>query len=159
ATAATEIYTLSLHDALPISLSRYQLTRKPLATSLARNQGAPSIVSDGIGFGALSGLSGVPGEPGEVVAVTDDAYTPSRVLTVDTASYPARVTGELPITWDGEPAAYAIEGIAARGDGGYWLAIEGAPDAATRNLLVDVGPDGAVRREIPLPAAVAEGAT
>jgi len=141
------------------SLSRYQLTRKPLAASLARNQGAPSIVSDGIGFGALSGLSGVPGEPGEVVAVTDDAYTPSRVLTVDTASYPARVTGELTITRDGEPAAYDIEGIAARGDGGYWLAIEGDPDAATRNLLVDVGPDGAVRREIPLPAAVAEGAT
>src|SRR5690606_36293603 len=59
-------------------LSRYQWTREPLATSRARNQGAPSIVSDGIGFGALSGLSGVPGEPGEVVAVTDDAYTPSR---------------------------------------------------------------------------------
>ncbi|MCR3720609.1 MULTISPECIES: esterase-like activity of phytase family protein [Prauserella salsuginis group] len=140
------------------SLSRYRLTRKPLAASLKHNQGAPSIVSDGTGFGALSGLSGVPGEPGEVVAVTDDAYTPSRVLTVDSASYPARVTAELPITRDGEEAAYDTEGIAARADGGYWLATEGKPAEGIRNLLVDVDSGGEVHREIALPDEIADGA-
>lgn len=145
-------------DNMRSSLSRYQLTRKPLAASLKHNRGAPSIVSDGIGFGALSGLSGVPGAPGEVVAVTDDAYTPSRVLTVDTASHPARMTGELPVTRDGEAAAYDVEGIAARDDGGYWLATEGKPADGVRNLLVDVDSGGEVRREIALPDAIADGA-
>ncbi|OLT38718.1 hypothetical protein BJF85_08530 [Saccharomonospora sp. CUA-673] len=142
------------------SLSRYQLTRTPLAVSLRKNEGAPSIVADsGIGFGGLSGLSGVPGSPGEVVAIHDNAYEPSRVLTVDTASHPARVTDELVLTRDGDEAAYDLEGIAARDDGGYWVVAEGEPADDLPNLLIDVGPDGQVREEIALPDAIAEGAT
>ncbi|MBB5953645.1 hypothetical protein FHS29_000215 [Saccharothrix tamanrassetensis] len=145
-------------DGVRSSLSSYRLTRTPPAVSLQRNQGAPSIVSDGIGFGALSGLSGIPGDHRNVVAVTDSAYTPTRVLTVDTLSAPARVRAELTVTKDGEPVGYDGEGIAARRGGGYWLAAEG-DGKKLPNLLVELSPSGAVVREVPLPAAVAATAT
>ncbi|MFD7655744.1 esterase-like activity of phytase family protein, partial [Actinosynnema sp. NPDC059797] len=108
-------------DGVRSSLTSYRLTGTPLPVSLAGNRGTPSIVSDGIGFGALSGLSGIPGNPRDVVAVTDSAYAPTRVLTVDTLAAPARVHRELTLTRGGEPVGYDAEGIAARRGGGYWL--------------------------------------
>ncbi|MFD1150962.1 esterase-like activity of phytase family protein [Saccharothrix hoggarensis] len=148
----------SAEDGVRSSLSSYRLTRTPLPVALARNEGAPSIVSDGIGFGALSGLSGVPGNDRDVVAVTDSAYHPTRVLTIDTRSAPARVHAELVVTKGGQPVGYDGEGVAARRDGGYWLAAEG--DGKQRpNLLVEVAGSGEVVREVPLPAAVAATAT
>ncbi|MBW4717996.1 esterase-like activity of phytase family protein [Saccharothrix obliqua] len=145
-------------DGIRSSLTSYRLTRTPLAVSLQRNQGTPSIVSDGIGFGALSGLSGVPGDHRHVVAVTDSAYSPTRVLTIDTLAAPARVRAELALTKDGRPVGYDGEGVAARRGGGYWVASEG--DGKKKpNLLVEVAPTGAVVREVPLPEAVAATAT
>ncbi|MFS8096194.1 esterase-like activity of phytase family protein [Lentzea alba] len=145
-------------DGIRSSLSGYRLTRKPLALSLAHNQGTPSIVSDGIGFGALSGLSGIPGNYRDVVSITDAAYNPTRILTIDTVSAPARVRRELTLTKDGQPVGYDGEGIAARKGGGYWLAVEG--DGKQKpNLLVEVAASGAVVREVPLPEAVAKTAT
>lgn len=73
----------SAEDGIRSSLTSYQLTRFPKALSLWNNQAAPSIVSDGTGFGALSGLSAIPGDAHHVVAVTDSAYAPTRILTVD----------------------------------------------------------------------------
>ncbi len=145
-------------DGVRSSLSSYRLTHTPLPVTLQRNQGTPSIVSDGIGFGALSGLSGIPGDYRNVVSVTDSAYNPTRILTIDTLSAPARVRTELTLTKDGNPVGYDGEGIAARRSGGYWLAAEG--DAKKKpNLLVEVSPSGAVVREVQLPAAVAATAT
>ena len=145
-------------DGIRSSLSAYRFTRSSQAAALLHNRAAPSIVSDGIGFGALSGLSGIPGNDRDVVAVTDSAYAPTRVLTVDTAAVPARVRGELVLTRGGAPVGYDAEGIAAREDGGYWIAAEG--DGKKRpNLLVEVAADGAVVREVSLPAAVAATAT
>lgn len=145
-------------DGIRSSLTSYRLTHKPLAVSLARNEGAPSIVSDGIGFGALSGLSGVPGDYRNVVAVTDSAYRPTRVLTIDTTAAPARVRSELTVTKDGAPASYDGEGIAAKPGGGFWLAAEGNGKKLP-NLLVEVDASGAVVREVPLPAEVAATAS
>ncbi|ANZ38087.1 hypothetical protein BBK82_20495 [Lentzea guizhouensis] len=145
-------------DGIRSSLTGYRLTRTPLALSLQRNQGTPSITSDGIGFGALSGLSGIPGNARDVVAVTDAAYTPTRILTIDTQAAPARVRRELTLTKNGAGAGYDGEGIAARPGGGYWLAVEG-DGKKSPNLLVEVAASGAVVREIPLPAAVASAAT
>jgi hypothetical protein len=148
----------SAKDGVRSSLTSYRITRMPLSVSAARNEGTPSIVSDGIGFGALSGLSAIPGNNRDVVAITDSAYSPTRVLTVDTVSTPARVHAELVVTKDGQPVDYDGEGIAVRRDGGYWLAAEG--NGKTRpNLLVEVTATGEVVREVPLPAAVAETAT
>ncbi len=145
-------------DGIRSSLTGYRLTRTPLPVSLAHNQGTPSIVSDGIGFGALSGLSGIPGNHRDVVSVTDAAYTPTRVLTIDTLAAPARVRRELTLTKNGAGVGYDGEGIAARAGGGYWLAVEG-DGKKSPNLLVEVASSGAVVREIPLPAAVAATAT
>ncbi|GFJ92381.1 hypothetical protein Prum_060230 [Phytohabitans rumicis] len=73
----------------------------------------PSIVSTkDIGWGALSGLSAVPGQRHRLVSVTDSVYTPTRLLTVDTAATPARIVGELTVTKDGAPVGYDAEGIA-----------------------------------------------
>nr|WP_198151825.1 esterase-like activity of phytase family protein [Kibdelosporangium sp. MJ126-NF4] len=145
-------------DSVRSSLSAYRLTNTPLPLSLAQNKGTPSIVSDGIGFGALSGLSSIPGNFHEVVSVTDAAYNPTRVLTIDVVSAPARVRGELTLTKDGKPVGYDGEGIAARKGGGYWIAVEG-DGKKSPNLLVEVAASGAVVREIPLPEAVAQTAT
>ncbi|WP_439663756.1 esterase-like activity of phytase family protein [Lentzea sp. HUAS TT2] len=148
----------SAGDGVRSSLSGYRLTRKPLALSLAHNQGTPSIVSDGIGFGALSGLSGIPGNHRDVVAVTDAAYDPTRILTIDTVAAPAKVREELTLTKDGKPVGYDGEGVAARKGGGYWIAVEG--DGKQKpNLLLEVAANGAVVKEIPLPEAVAKTAT
>ncbi|MCX2949771.1 esterase-like activity of phytase family protein [Lentzea sp. NEAU-D7] len=144
-------------DGIRSSLSGYRLTHKPLALSSQRNQGTPSIVSDGIGFGALSGLSGIPGNHRDVVAVTDSAYSPTRILTVDTVAAPAKVRAELTLTKDGKPVGYDGEGIAARGSG-YWIAVEG--DGKQKpNLLVEVAANGAVTKEVPLPEVIAKTAT
>ncbi|PSL43154.1 phytase-like protein with esterase activity [Saccharothrix carnea] len=148
----------SAEDSVRSSLTSYRLTRTPLVVALARNAGTPSIVSDGIGFGALSGLSGIPGHRGDVVAITDSAYRPTRVLTIDTLSAPARVRAELTVTRGGQPVDYDGEGIAARRDGGYWVAAEG-DGKARPNLLVEVSATGEVVRELALPAEVAATAT
>ncbi|GAA4429039.1 esterase-like activity of phytase family protein [Actinokineospora soli] len=148
----------SAEDGMRSSLTAYRLTRAARLPALLHNRAAPSIVSDGIGFGALSGLSAVPGDHRDVVAVTDSAYRPTRVLTVDTLAAPARVTAELVVTKAGAPVGYDAEGIAAKPGGGYWIAAEG--DGKKRpNLLVEVGQDGAVVREVALPAEVAATAT
>ncbi len=148
----------SAEDGVRSSLTAYRLTRAPRSAALLRNAASPTIVSDGIGFGALSGLSGVPGNQRDVVAVTDSAYTPTRVLTVDTVAVPAKVRGELVVTKDGAPVGYDAEGIAARRGGGYWIAAEGDGDELP-NLLVEVDARGAVVREVALPAEVAATAT
>ncbi|MGI5502417.1 esterase-like activity of phytase family protein [Lentzea sp. CA-135723] len=148
----------SAEDGIRSSLSGYKLTRTPLQVSLQRNQGTPSIVSDGINFGALSGLSGIPGNYRDVVSITDAAYTPTRILTIDTVQAPAKVRKELTLTKDGQPASYDGEGIAARKNNGYWVAVEG--DGKQKpNLLLEVAANGAVTKEIPLPEAVAKTAT
>ncbi|MEU5877029.1 esterase-like activity of phytase family protein [Spirillospora sp. NPDC047279] len=124
----------------------------------------PGLVSadrDGkpIGWGALSGLSPVPSSRHGLYAVTDSAYEPTRVLTIDTRQSPARITRGLTITRGGRPAAYDAEGVAARPSGGFWLASEGDPKAGNdlikQNLLVKVDRNGSVLQEVPLPADVA----
>nr|BFE75693.1 hypothetical protein GCM10020092_089940 [Actinoplanes digitatis] len=117
---------------------------------LGRSAGVfPSLVSrDDIAWGTLSGLSAVPGRPDRLVAVTDSAYSPTRLLTIDTAARPAAITAELTLTRNGTPVGYDAEGVAALASGGYWLAVEGS--AGKPNLLVRTDGRGAVQQEIPL---------
>ena len=127
----------------------------------------PTIVSaqvEGvpIGWGALSGLSAHPTLPGRLHAVTDSAYSPSRILEIDSTQKPARITGAITVTRAGQPVAHDLEGIAARVGGGYWLASEGNPEAKdkpTRNLLLRVSAAGEVEEEILLPEDLAGQAT
>lgn len=154
----------SAGDNVRSSISTYRMTRTPLLLALERNAAAPSIVSAGhlpIGFGALSGLDAAPGVPGllgGLVAVEDNAYTPTRVLSIDSLRRPALLTGALTVTKGGAPVGYYAEGIATRPGGGYWIAAEGDGEQ-TPNLLVEVNASGAVLREAPLPAEIAANAT
>ena len=118
----------------------------------------PSLVSrNDIPWGTLSGLSAVPGRPNRLVSVTDSAYSPTRLLTIDTGPRPAAIVAELTVTKDGQPIGYDAEGVAALRTGGYWLAVEGS--AAKPNLLVRLDARGAVQQEIPLPPEVAAAVT
>ncbi|MER5633365.1 esterase-like activity of phytase family protein [Streptomyces nitrosporeus] len=126
----------------------------------------PSLVSaDGptgapIGWGALGALSAVPGRPDELYTVTDAAYSTTRILTVDTGGGPRRgpavITRELTVKdATGEPAGYDAEGIHARPQGGFWLAVEGRTGAG--NQLVRLDRNGVTRQVVPLPSDVAAG--
>ncbi|GIM97436.1 esterase-like activity of phytase family protein [Paractinoplanes toevensis] len=118
----------------------------------------PSIVSkDLIPWGTLSSLSAVPGKPSQLVASTDAAYVPTRILSIETASSPAKIFKQLTVTKDGKPIGYDAEGLVARRAGGYWIASEGS--ATTPNLLVRLNAAGAVQQEIPLPADIAAAVT
>ncbi|MEV4704950.1 esterase-like activity of phytase family protein [Actinoplanes sp. NPDC049316] len=79
--------------------------------------------------------------------MTDSAYTPTRLLTVETATRPATITRELTVTRDGEPVGYDAEGVAALRNGGYWPAVE-------PSLLVRLDAAGRVREEVPLPGDI-----
>lgn len=131
-------------------------------TIYERNEGPaayPTIVSQDheglpIGWGALSGLSAHGSTPGRLFAVTDSAYTPSRILEIDATQKPARIVAGLTVTRDGKPASYDLEGIATRANGGFWLASEGNPevkDKPTRNILLRATAKGEIEEEIHLP--------
>ncbi len=120
----------------------------------------PSIVSgdvDGapIGWGALSTLSADPADENRLYTATDSAYGPARILGVDVSQTPALIDTALPITENGEPVNLDTEGVAARPDGGWVLAVEGeeGPD----NQLVFVAADGTIENRVSLPADVAAG--
>ncbi|MFE2588383.1 esterase-like activity of phytase family protein [Streptomyces anthocyanicus] len=122
----------------------------PGIVSADDDRGAP------IGWGALGALSAAPGTPHRLYTVTDAAYSTTRVLTVDTARRPAVITGELTVKdAEGRPVGYDAEGIHARAQGGYWLAVEGGTGAG--NKLVRLDARGVTRQVVPLPAEVAAG--
>ncbi|MFC3220358.1 esterase-like activity of phytase family protein [Tianweitania populi] len=113
-----------------------------------------------IAWGALSGLAADATKPGQLYAVTDSAYgTAPRILTIDAAQKPARITAELTVTRDNKPAAdLDLEGVAIAKEGGFWLASEGNTKER-KNLLLHVDAKGTITQEIELPADVAATAT
>ena len=146
-------------DGIRASVTIFQYGKKGTFPTI-RSAYEPGQKKAPISWGALSGLSAVPGQPDQLVSITDNVYTPTRLLTIDTAQEPALVEGELTVTKGGKPVGYDAEGVAARAAGqGYWIAIEGDGTAARPNLLVRLDAKGAVQEEIPLPADVAANVT
>ncbi|GAA3762710.1 esterase-like activity of phytase family protein [Plantactinospora mayteni] len=137
------------------SVTLYRLGRETpafpsIVSAPARGGAAP------IGWGALGALSAVPGRSHLLYSVTDAAYSPTRILTVDPSSAPAVITGSLTVQGaDGSPVGYDAEGIFARPQGGFWLAVEGATGAG--NQLVRLDAAGVTRQVVPVPAEVAAG--
>ncbi|WP_310376867.1 esterase-like activity of phytase family protein [Catenuloplanes atrovinosus] len=119
--------------------------------------GFPSVVSTGdLGWGALGALSPVPGRPDRLYTVTDAAYSPTRILTIDTGRTPARIDRALTVTdASGAPVGYDAEGIAARPRGGFWLGVEGATGGG--NQLVRLDASGRTVEVVPLPAEISSG--
>lgn len=106
------------------------------------------------GWGGLSGLAADNVDKRTVYSVHDSVYGESKIFTVDVGQKPAMITDALALNKDGEPVSYDLEGIARRGDGGFWLVSEGNADTS-ENLLIRVDDLGAVQEEIALPDATA----
>jgi len=104
-------------------------------------------------WGTLSALAADPAGGGLLRSVTDSAYSPSRILTIDTTQTPALVIDELALTEDGAPVGLDGEGLFARPDGGYWLAAEG--ETGPENELVRLDDLGTVVERIALPGDIA----
>jgi len=123
----------------------------------------PSIVSDTdqagapIGWTALGALSAVPGNPHMLWAASDAAAATGRIYKVDTGVTPAEIVSVREVHFaDGELAQLDIEGIAARPEGGFWVASEGATGA--ENYLMRLTTSGEVVEDesIELPAEVTD---
>ncbi|MFC6018385.1 esterase-like activity of phytase family protein [Plantactinospora solaniradicis] len=148
-----------LDDGIRASVTIFQYGKQKGAFPTIRSAYEPGQKKAPISWGALSGLSAVPGQPDQVVSITDNVYTPTRLLTIDTAQEPALVKSELTVIKGGQPVGYDAEGLAARATGGYWIAVEGDGTAAKPNLIVRLDARGAVQEEIPLPTDVATNVT
>jgi hypothetical protein len=123
----------------------------------------PSIEASGgelIGWGAISGISTDPNEAGLLYAVSDSAYSEAQILTIDATARPARIIDAATVMENGNSMPQLdLEGIAARQEGGFWIASEGAPDDGMQNRLIRTSADGAVEEVIPLPQSIAGQAT
>jgi len=127
----------------------------------------PSIVSvkDGngapIGWGALSGLAADPEKPGMMYAVNDSFYSGQpMIFSIDATKKPAVITSALPITRNGNAAQLLdIEGIAADGKGGFWLASEGRGDQMIPHGILHVNDKGEIDQTIGLPDELLRGAS
>lgn len=113
----------------------------------------PTGAGGPIGWGALGALSGAPGDPSTMYAASDSAYATGRIYTVDVDRTPAVITHALDVRdEDGETPAIDIEGLAARPDGGFWLALEGTDGPG--NALVRTDDAGVVQERVELPTEV-----
>ncbi|WP_296138578.1 esterase-like activity of phytase family protein [uncultured Tessaracoccus sp.] len=107
-----------------------------------------------IGWLALGALA-ASSEPGKLYTIADNALAPNRILTVDATGTPARITSALPVTKDGEPTKYDVEGLHALADGGFWLGVEG-DGKEQPNQLVRVDAEGRVTETVQLPDEIAQ---
>ncbi|WP_454042472.1 esterase-like activity of phytase family protein [Cellulosimicrobium sp. Marseille-Q8652] len=112
-----------------------------------------------IGWGALGALTADLTDPQRLWTATDAAYAMTQLLSLDVSAYgdgsPAVVDRSVTLTADGEPVGLDVEGLAARPDGGFWLAVEGA--SGPENAVVRVDADGALVETVALPDDVAAG--
>jgi sugar lactone lactonase YvrE len=120
----------------------------------------PTITSEGtdplIGWAALSGLAADPAEAGKLYAISDSALSAApTIYTIDATQTPAKITGAMLVTRGGDAAQKLdLEGIAADGEGGFWLANEGRSDRLIPHAVLHVDAEGAIIEEIALPEAL-----
>ncbi|WP_323716779.1 esterase-like activity of phytase family protein [Paracoccus aminovorans] len=124
----------------------------------------PTLASEKLlGWGALSGLAVDPVDPAVLYAVSDSAYKDQpAIYRIQTGQQPAVLTDKIVLTQGGEPAGKIdLEGIAADGEGGFWLASEGNPDPEKDipHRILHVDGKGAIQRQVELPADLVAGAT
>ncbi len=146
-TSETDDPPLGLRTVVTIYRLQNGTATYPQIVSADDGNGAP------IGWAALSGLGAHPTDPGTLYSVWDAAFSPDpRIFTVDVSRRPAVITRALPVS--GAAATLDPEGIAAAGDGTFWLASEGNAGGSVPNQIVHIAADGSVLEEIGLPAEV-----
>ncbi|MDH3265132.1 MAG: esterase-like activity of phytase family protein, partial [Paracoccaceae bacterium] len=116
----------------------------------------PQITSAGaselIGWGALPALA-AGDAPGMLWAASDSVYSMMpRLYEIDATQTPARIVRAIDITRGGYPAQKLdLEGIAADGEGGFWLASEGRTDRLIPHAILHVDAEDEIDEEIGLP--------
>ena len=115
----------------------------------------PELTSTGIPWAAMSGLAGDPRDRDTLWAVSDSVLSQAFLYRVDAARKPAVIRQRIAI--GGRTGEYDLEGVAARREGGFWLASEG--NASRPNQLVRIDAAGTVLERVPLPASLTAGAT
>jgi hypothetical protein len=126
----------------------------PMITAKLTDEGTP------LGWGALSALA-AGDEPGKLHAASDSVYSgePS-IFTVDATQTPALISGKLVVTRNGDPAQKLdIEGLAADGEGGFWLANEGDAAKLVPHAVLHVNEKGEIKEEIGFPVELLAGQT
>jgi DNA-binding beta-propeller fold protein YncE len=132
----------------------YSLTDAPAAypqiISTRTSEGTP------IGWGALSGLTADPAKPGMLYAVNDSFYANQpTIFTIDANQTPAKITAATAVLRDGKTAKKLdLEGIAADGKGGFWLASEGNTSKEIPHAIHHVNSTGEIDRTIDFPKAL-----
>ena len=115
----------------------------------------PTLTSAGsdplFGWAALSGLTA--GVDGMLYAISDSVLASApTIYTIDATQSPARITGAMVVTRGGDAAQKLdLEGIAADGEGGFWLASEGRSDRLVPHAILHVDAEGKIDQEIGLP--------
>jgi alkaline phosphatase len=119
----------------------------PMIASGLQDDGMP------LGWGALSGLAADPTEAGKLYAVSDSVYRSApAIFTIDATKTPAMIISKTIVTRDGDAAQKLdIEGVAADGAGGFWLASEGRTDKLTPHAILHVDGKGKIVEEIGFP--------
>lgn len=141
----------------PAHVMVYEFTEGTATYPMLTSAGSDAL----IGWGALSGLTADPDVAGRLYAVSDSVYAAQpRIFTIDATQKPARITAELTIKRGGDTAQMLdLEGIAADGDGGFWLASEGRSDRMIPHAIYHVNRDGDIEQEIALPQALLDAET
>ncbi|MEL7450003.1 MAG: esterase-like activity of phytase family protein [Pseudomonadota bacterium] len=137
----------------------------PTIISEDREDGTP------LPWAALSALAAT-GDDDLVYTAHDSFYVKSRLYSVDVSERPAKITGEIVLTDtlgalaaqnaslvnDDLTVNIDIEGLAARENGGFWVASEGvgtvgdpARPVEALNLLLEVAADGTIESVVTLP--------
>ncbi|MGO4910284.1 esterase-like activity of phytase family protein [Pseudorhodobacter sp. W20_MBD10_FR17] len=143
---------LRADGAAPAHVMIYELADGTPAYPMITSAGSDGL----IGWGALSGLAADPVEAGKLYAVSDSVYgAQPRIFTIDATQKPARITSAMTVT-RGRDAAQKLdlEGIAADGAGGFWLASEGRSDRMIPHAIYHVNDKGEIKEEIALPEAL-----
>ncbi len=135
----------------------YQLQDAPAAYPMLTSAGSDPL----IGWGALSGLTADPVKPGLLYAVSDSVYAAApTIYSIDTTAKPARIIAATLVTRGGDAAQKLdLEGIAADGEGGFWLVSEGRSDKLVPHAIYHVDAEGAIDTEVALPPALLAGET
>lgn len=107
----------------------------------------PTLISDGVPWGALSGLTADPNKQDIFYTVGDKALRPNRILKIDASRQPALITLESEVRSSEDLSTkYDLEGISLASSGGFWLVAEGKKKRP--DLLLRVTKDGRVSQEI-----------
>lgn len=127
----------------------------PMIAAVPAEDGKP------LGWGALGALTADPGTAGRLYAASDSVYgNQPSIYTIDATQTPALITSRTIVTRGGNPAQKLdIEGIAADGKGGFWLANEGDSARLVPHAILHVDADGAIDKEIGLPVELLAGQT